>query len=102
MQADIRVVQPGVYQASAAFFGKQRPAFQLFVNGKVLLRAHSRCMGQHTAARANCCDGPLGQHMNSTSLLEYLVLPADACLTIVSSSQQQGLDQGFFSLQRIC
>ncbi|KAL0045513.1 hypothetical protein WJX82_008813 [Trebouxia sp. C0006] len=33
-KADIRVVQPGVYQASAAFFGKQRPAFQLFVNGK--------------------------------------------------------------------
>lgn len=53
------------------------------------------------AARANCCDGPLGQHMNSTSLLEYLVLPADACLTIVSPSQQ-GLDQGFLSLQRIC
>jgi len=100
MQADITVVQPGVYQASAAFFGKQRPAFQLFVNGKIL-RAHSRCMGQHTAARANCSDGPLGQHMNSTSLLEYLVLPADACLTIVSPSQQ-GLDQGFLSLQRIC
>ena len=101
MQADITVVQPGVYQASAAFFGKQRPAFQLFVNGKTVLRAHSRCMGQHTAARANCCEGPLGQHMNSTSLLEYLVLPADACLTIVSPSQQ-GVDQGFFSLQRIC
>lgn len=99
MQADITVVQPGVYQASAAFFGKQRPAFQLFVNGKVVLRAHSRCMGQHTAARANCC--PLGQHMNSTSLLEYLVLPADACLTMVVPSQQ-GLDQGFLSLQRIC
>jgi len=101
MQADITVIQPGVYQASAAFFGKQRPAFQLFVNGKIVLRAHLRCMGQHTAARANCCDGPLGQHMNSTSLLEYLVLPADACLTIVSPSQQ-GLDQGFLSLQRIC
>ncbi|DBA68020.1 TPA: hypothetical protein ACH3X2_014048 [Trebouxia sp. C0005] len=98
-KADITVVQPGVYQASAAFFGKQRPAFQLFVNGKVVLRAHSRCMGQHTAARANCC--PLGQHMNSTSLLEYLVLPADACLTMVVPSQQ-GLDQGFLSLQRIC
>ena len=101
MQADITVVQSGMYQVTAAFFGKQKPTFHLLVNGAIALRvgSHSACTGQHTADRAALSE-VTGQHASGTSVLQYLILPADACLTVVSPSQHT-LSQGFLSLQYV-
>ena len=86
-----------------AFFSKRRPTFHLLVNGTVALRAgnHATYVGQHTAARAGCSDGSNGSQMSGMSLVEYLVLPSDACLTVMYQSQQEA-GQGFLSLQQIC
>ncbi len=103
MQADITVIDAGVYEVVAAFFSKRRPTFQLLVNGSVALRAgsHAACTGQHTAARALCFDGLTGHHVNGTSVVDHLMLPSDACLTVIYPSQQEA-GQGFISLQQLC
>ena len=102
MQADVTVVLPGMYQVAAALFGKQKPTFHILVNGSIALRvgSHSTCAGQHTVHRAALSELVTGQHVSGTSVLHYLILPADACLTIVSPSQH-ALSQGFLSLQYI-
>ena len=103
MQGEVRVLTAGVYKVSAAFFGKQKPMFQLLVNGSVALRAgsHMPGMGQHTAARAAVCTSDDEHPVLGCSVTEYLMIPSDACLTVLYQSQPAS-GRGFLSLHKAC
>ena len=105
MQGEIKVLKPGMYKVVAVVFGKKRLTLQLLVNGEMVLRSGTlpSGMGQHTAARAQC-------HASSSSLEqpafmcvvnEYVMLPPNACLTLLHNPQP-GSSQGFLSLQKMC
>ena len=98
MQGVITVANPGIYEVVAGFFSKQKPTFQVLVNGTIALRAgsHVTCVGQHTIPHTSRADGLTGTHVTG-----YLLLPSNSCVTVVYQSHIEA-GQGFVSLQHIC
>lgn len=92
-----------MYKVVAVIFSKQSPTLQLLVNGNTVLRGGGlpSGMGQHTAAHAHVGSSSVEQPVCACSMTDYLVLPSDACLTLVHHPRP-GSGRGFLSLQKMC
>ena len=103
LQGEVRVRVSGMYKVVAVIFGKQRPTLQLLVNGTIVMRGGGlpSGMGHHTAARAHASSSDVEQAVCGCSMTDYLLLPCNACLTVVHHPQP-GSGRGFLSLQKMC
>ena len=87
-KAAIIVTPPGLYEVSFAFFSRKKPAVQLLVNSEVVI---SPTAGMGPSRK--------GAPISGLSVVEYLLLPARARITLLFSSETVG--EGFLGLRKV-
>lgn len=101
LQVSIMVVAPGLYEVTFGFYTRKRPTVQLLVNGEPVLSAvnSGSYVTHHSSARLTSVDGHPAGNIAGLTMLDFLALPAEACLTLTYQCDLKG--QGFLGLRKL-